>query len=71
MNRFEQLRFERGLTVRDVQRGAGLSYPTLARLERGGEPSAPVAKALADFYGITVGELLGPNGNDEPIAVAS
>jgi transcriptional regulator with XRE-family HTH domain len=72
MNRFEQLRFERGLTIRDVQRGAELSYPTLIRLERGGEPTAPVAKKLADFYGITVAGLLGNEPtDDESIAVAS
>jgi transcriptional regulator with XRE-family HTH domain len=71
MNRFERLRFERGLTLREVQRGAELSYPTLIRLERGGEPTAPVAKKLADFYGISVATLLDPDGDDTPTEVAA
>jgi len=65
MNRFERIRFERGYTRKQVQHGAGISYPTIVRLETGvNKPTAPIAKALADFYGMTVQELLGLE--DEP-----
>jgi transcriptional regulator with XRE-family HTH domain len=61
MNRFKALRYERGLTIIEVARGAQVSRPTLYDLEREGAelPSAPIAKKLADFYGLTVAELLG------------
>jgi len=61
MNRFELLRYERGLTRGEVKAGTGLAYPTLKALEESDDPkpTAPVAKALADFYGMPVAEFLG------------
>lgn len=61
MNRYELLRYERGLSRVEVAESAGVPLNTLVRLESGGttRPSAPTAKALADFYEITVAELLG------------
>jgi transcriptional regulator with XRE-family HTH domain len=60
MNRFERLRFERGLTLGQVADGSGVSMSTVIRLERNGQkPGAATAKALADFYDIPVAELLG------------
>lgn len=61
MNRFEQLRVERGLTQVAVAAGAGVSRGTIVRLEGAADPwpTAPVAKRLADFYGISVSQLLG------------
>lgn len=61
MNRLRLLRFERGLKMEDVAEGTGLTRQTLRRLESGetGEPSAATAKALADFYGVSVSDLLG------------
>lgn len=61
MNRLRLLRFERGLRMDDVAEGTGLTRQTLRRLESGEttEPSAATAKALADFYGVSVAELLG------------
>lgn len=61
MNRLRLLRFERGLKMQDVAEGTGLTRQTLRRLESDetGEPSASTAKALADFYGVTVADLLG------------
>jgi transcriptional regulator with XRE-family HTH domain len=55
----ERLRFERGLTAAAVAQGAAIAPMTLRAIEEGREPSAPVAKKLADFYGVTVAELLG------------
>lgn len=61
MNRFELLRFEKGLTRVEVAAGTGVKQRTLRAIETGqvSRPSAPVAKALADFYGMSVAELLG------------
>lgn len=61
MNRFELMRYERGLTQQEVAEGAGVSRPTVMRLEqlREPKPTVRVAKALADFYGMTVAEFLG------------
>lgn len=60
MNRFKALRYERGLTIAEVARGAQVSRPTLYDLERDGAemPSAPIAKKLADFYGMAVADLV-------------
>lgn len=60
MNRLRLLRYERGIELSDVAAGTGLNRQTIGRLERGDtKPSAATAKALADFYEITVAELLG------------
>ena len=60
MNRFLALRYERGITQAQLAKGAGVSRGTLWAIERGTTPSAPVAKALADYYGVTVADLLAP-----------
>lgn len=62
MNRYELLRYERGLTRSDVVEGSGVSIATIQALETFGDarkPTAPVAKALADFYEISVPEFMG------------
>lgn len=61
MNRLTLLRYERGLTQQEVSAGSGVPLPTIKRLETGDtvRPSAPTAKALADFYEISVADLLG------------
>jgi transcriptional regulator with XRE-family HTH domain len=61
MTRYEQLRYERNLTQQDVARGAGISRPTVIRLEQdaAAKPSPAVAHKLAKFYEISLGELLG------------
>jgi transcriptional regulator with XRE-family HTH domain len=60
MNRFEQLRYERGLTQRQVADGAGISRGTVIRLERSRnpKPTAPVANALAAFYELAITDLM-------------
>lgn len=66
MNRYQRLRYEKGVTIAEISRVSGVSRPTLSRLEdEDREPTAPVAKALADYYGLTIQQLLGvdePNG---------
>jgi transcriptional regulator with XRE-family HTH domain len=63
-NRFVALRFERGLTQTDIADATGISRGTLSNLEKGGEPSAPTARKLAQFYGLRVQQIMGA----EPIA---
>jgi transcriptional regulator with XRE-family HTH domain len=60
MNRFEQLRYEKGLTQQQVADGAGISRGTVIRLEqiRDPKPTAVVANALADFYGVPLTDLM-------------
>lgn len=60
MNRFERLRFERKLTQQELADGAGISRGTVIRLEqmRNPKPTQAVANALADYYEITLDELL-------------
>lgn len=61
MNRYERMRYERGLSRADLAEKTGLHRNTLMGIENGTveRPAAATAKALADFYGITVAELLG------------
>lgn len=60
MNRLELMRYDRGLTRAEVAERSGVSIRTLQNLETGNaRPSAPTAKALADFYEVSVADLLG------------
>lgn len=61
MNRFELLRYERGESVAGVAARSGVAVGTLRRLEAEEDvkPSAPVAKALANYYGLSIADLLG------------
>lgn len=61
MNAIRRLRFERGVTQRAVADATGLDRTTVIRLENSAtpRPTATVAKALADYYGVTVDQLLG------------
>lgn len=62
MNRYELLRYERGESVAHVAAKTGIAVGTLRRLEDpdlDAKPTAPVAKALAAYYGLTITELLG------------
>lgn len=60
MNSYERLRFERKLTQQQLADGAGISRGTVIRLEqaRNPKPTQSVANALADYYGISLAELL-------------
>jgi|GEM_PF-4785296 len=71
MSRWEALRYARGVTRAELARETGISRSTLERLERPDSPgrqqtktpTAPVASALARFYGVAVEQLL--NGDLE------
>lgn len=57
--RIREIRLERGMTLDQLSRSAGISASHLSRLERGqAEPSFTVAAGLADKLGISLGELL-------------
>lgn len=61
MNRLRLIRYERGHKLTEVASAVGVTRQTLSRLERGESlrPNAATAKALADYYGISVADLLG------------
>lgn len=71
MNRYRYIRSANGKTLREVAEGAGVSERTLARIENGQEPSPAVAGKLAQFYGITLAELLGVEDPTEAPAEAA
>lgn len=60
MNRYEILRYEHGLTRAELAEKTGLAERTIRYIETDDvKLNAPTAKALADFYDITVSQLLG------------
>jgi transcriptional regulator with XRE-family HTH domain len=62
INKWEALRFERGLTQREVAEGSGISLSTLIRVEKGTQrPGAGVVKAAADYFGVQVTDLMAPD----------
>lgn len=56
-----RLRAERKLTLRELEALVGLRCQTLWRLEHGDMPEMLSALMLADFYGITLDELMKPS----------
>ncbi len=51
-------RYERGLTATQVANSAGLHRSTVTNAEAGVRITPRTAKALANFYGVSVGDLL-------------
>ncbi|CAN5144097.1 hypothetical protein BH23CHL1_BH23CHL1_15790 [soil metagenome] len=57
--RIRELRLERGMTLDQLSRAAGISASHLSRLERGqAEPSFTVAAALAAQLDVSLNDLL-------------
>ena len=55
-------RISRGKTLKEVEAKTGINNANLSRWERGKAiPSIYFCERLADFYGITVDELIGRN----------
>lgn len=52
-----QIRKARGLTVRDVAKGAGLTIAAISVIERGTDPQLATAHKLADFFGVSLEQL--------------
>ncbi len=60
MNRIKQLRKDKGLSQQALAEQIGLHYRTLQNWENGyGEISIGKAKKLAEYFGVSVGYLLG------------
>lgn len=56
----KEQRLMRGLTLKDIENKTGINNGNLSRWERGEVlPNIDFCVQLADFYGITVDELLG------------
>lgn len=69
MNRWERARYRAGLSQLEAAERSGVTRQTIGRLESGTgpkRPQAPIARKLADTYGVTVDYLLGLN--DEEVA---
>lgn len=58
MNGLRLLRFERGLSARAAASGARVALTTLRHMERGKLASAPKVRAVAEFYGLPVAEVI-------------
>ena len=57
--KLRKLREERGLTQRAVSIATNLTETTIGIMERGeGNPTLKTVKKLADFYGVSVEELI-------------
>lgn len=63
--KLQQARQKAGLTQQDLCQKAGLSYSTLAKIERGAikAPSIFTIQSIADCLGVSIGELLGLQEN--------
>lgn len=60
-NRLRALRVERGLTHRELGTLIGLSDGQLSRIENNkSEPEVGTLKALADYFGVTMDDMLDP-----------
>lgn len=50
-------RMDSGLTILELAAKTGVSRSTLIRLEQGGRPTAPTAKRVAEWVGVSASEL--------------
>lgn len=65
--RVEALRTAKGMSQRELSEAIGFSHATISRIEAGDRKiSTPQAKALADFFGVTIGYLLGVDEGPYP-----
>lgn len=61
MNRAQQIRLDKGLTVTAVSEATGVSRLAITRVEDPTcNPTAPTLKTLGDFYGVPASTLLLP-----------
>jgi len=68
--RVRELRRERGFTLKDLGRRAGLSHPFLSQLERGlARPSVESVERIAEALGVPVGSLWAPPRHGEACVV--
>lgn len=64
MNRLKELRQEKKLSQKEIAESLGFSLRSFQRMENGESQIKPEkAQQLADFFGVSVGYLLGYNDN--------
>lgn len=72
--RLVELRFNQGLSPAALGEKVGVSAPTIRRVESGEQPTAAVAKKLADHFGLTPIDLFPltvvPDDDGNPKAAA-
>jgi transcriptional regulator with XRE-family HTH domain len=66
--RLRLLRKQSGLTSQEVANAVGMTQGHLCAIERGqtGNPRLNILKGLADYYGLTVSELVGEHVEAKP-----
>ena len=65
--RVEALRTAKGMSQRELSEAIGFSHATISRIEAGDRKiSTPQAKALAEYFGVSVGYLLGVDESPYP-----
>lgn len=58
--RLKELRFEKGLTLDDLEKNLQITKSTLSRYENNKRlPDIEIAQRIADFFGVTTDYLLG------------
>lgn len=59
-NHLKEIRLSKGKTLLEVERGTGISNANLSRWESNKVvPSIAFCEILADYYGVTIDELVG------------
>lgn len=64
---FRRLRKAKGVSIREMADQCGLTHTSILRYEHGALPCMLCALILADYFGVTLDELIRPNG--QPTAV--
>lgn len=66
--RLKELREERGLTQAEFAARVGIGTSTMTRYELGDrEPTFPIARKIADYFGVTLDYLSGKTDVKEPL----
>lgn len=69
MNRLKQLRKEKGLTQQELSEVIAVSYRTIQNWENGeSQIKSEKTQQLADFFGVSVGYLLGYEPESEQVS---
>ena len=69
MNRLKQLRKEKGLTQQELSEVIAVSYRTIQNWENGeSQIKTNKASQLADYFGVSVGNLLGYEPESEQVS---
>lgn len=67
---FKQIRKEKHLTQKEVADALGVTHATISNWERGlNLPETPMAKKVAELYGVTVDELLTGRREATPVEI--